>query len=267
MTDEQVFRNFLSAYSIVDIGTIQYVYGNKATVATSIFLKGKQVIYEDVEIIYPGNDQGVFGAASANSTCLIFIPRSCMPNVRDKKVKHGEVTFSKNGIKAMPIGNGTSNSIYTRYDNNGNMTIFTPTYNLTFSEEGVTLQRKDANASLTLNENGDLYLAKRGSDGVYRVTLENGQVQSKWTSKEQDVIWTDTLSSDGSRSFVQTDGSNHVLFSFSIEADGTVAFNAAQGLTLETSGDLVLKGANVTIDSTANSSTVNINNGNAVIDK
>lgn len=283
LTDEQVFRNFLSAYSLIDIGTIQYVSGNIATVATSIFMQGKQIIYENAEVIYPGNDQGVFGAASANCPCLIFIPRSCMPNIRDKKVKHAEATYSKNGIKVMPIGNGTNNNVYTRYDDNGNLNIFTKSYILTFDDNGVSLQRKDTTASMTLNENGDLYVAKRGVNGAYRVVLEDGIVQSTWISKDEDVQWTDTLNSDGSRSFVQAnpqDEEADPLFSFTIAADGSVSFTLAQDISLTTNGTLTLQGAsvaisatgtedgqgNVTIDS-ATDKQVQVNGTNLTVDK
>lgn len=282
-SDEQKFRTFLKSFSIVDIGMIQYIKDGKATVATNIFIKGKQVIYDGVEVVYPGNDQGVFGAATANCTCLIFIPRTCMPSIRDKVVKHGELCYSKNGIKAMPIGNSIGNNVRTQYDGNGNLIIATGPYTLLFQNDSITYQRKDNGSSLTIDESGNMYVVRQGANGVYRETIEDGIVKTEWTTKDNDVKWTDVLNADGSRSFTQINPqqqSDNVMFSFSVAADGTVSFTMAQGLTLKTKGDLVLTGAsvaisatgteegqgNVTVDSATNKQ-VQVNGTNLTVDK
>lgn len=236
-TEEQVFRNFLNSYAIIDIGTIETVTENRATVATSIFVQGKQVIYPDVEIIYPGNNQGVFGAASAGCACLIFIPRSCMPNVTNKNVKHGEMAYSKNGIKVMPIGNGSSNNVRAYFDGTGNLNIFTDNYSLIFQDMNVTIQKRDATFAMTMDGTGNFYITKQGNDSTHRVSMEDGTSQSVWISKNKDVQWTDTLNSDGSRTLVQNNPQNEEAdptCSITIDKDGNVSVN---GKTINLNGD------------------------------
>lgn len=261
-SEEQIFRTMLSSYSIIDIGTIISSSGNRATVGTNIFMRGKRVIYENVELIYPGNNFGTFSADCAKCPCLIFVPRTCEPDVGTQIAKQNAPSYSKDSIKAMPIGNGTNNTVYTRYNNEGNFVIFTDEYTLIFQQDSISLQKNDASASITMDVYGGLSFIKQGANSTHRINMDDGLSSSVWISKNKDVQWTDSLNSDGSRSFVQTNPQNDkVLFSFTVAADGTVAFNMAQGITLKTDGALTLKGASVNIESTDGNTAVTTTNG------
>lgn len=267
----EMFLNMLDSVIILDIGVIDVINENgRAHVTSSTFIKNHPVVYEDAEIIYPGNVNGSYATDCTGTACLIFIPKSCMPDTANLKLYIGSTSYNRSGVKVMPIGNGANDTVQTVFSNGGEYNIVGKIYSVQFTGADVTFQRNDGRTSLTVDCEGQVYLSYHTSDGTYLINIENGHVTSSWLSKEKDVEWIDSLNSDGSRSFTQINPqqqSDNVLFSFSVAADGTVSFTTAQGLTLETQGNLVLKGANVTIDSTADNSTVNINNGNAVIEK
>jgi hypothetical protein len=267
----ETFLNMLDSIVILDIGVIDEIKENgRAHITSSTFIKNNPIVYEDAEIIYPGNVNGCYATVCAGTACLIFIPKSCMPDTTNLKLFVGATSYNRDGVKAMPIGNGTNNTVQTTFGVGGLYSITGQTYTVQFTGNDVTFQRSDGHTTLSIDCEGQVYLSYQTNNGTYLVNIEDGCISSSWLSKEKDVKWIDTLNSDGSRSFTQINPqqqSDNVLFSFSIAADGTVSFTMAQGLTLETKGDLVLRGANVTIDSTADNSTVNINNGNAVVDK
>lgn len=267
----EVFLNMLDSIVILDIGVINEIKENgRAYITSSTFIKGHPVVYEDAEIIYPGNVNGSYATACAGTACLIFIPKSCMPDTSNLKLYIGSTSYNRSGVKAMPIGNGNNNTVQTAFGIGGMYSITGQTYTIQFTEEDVTFQRSDGRTTLSIDCEGQVYLSYTTNNGTYLVNIEDGHITSSWLSKEKDRKWVDTLNSDGSRSFTQINPqqqSDNVLFSFSVDADGAVTFTMAQDLTLETKGTLALKGANVTINSTADNSTVNINSGNAVVDK
>ena len=269
--ERERFLNMLDSVVILDIGVIDVINKNgRAHVTSSTFIKNRPVVYEDAEIIYPGNVNGSYATDCTGTACLIFIPKSCMPDTANLKLYIGSTSYNRSGVKVMPIGNGANNTVQTVFSNGGEYNIVGQTYSVQFTGADVTFQRNDGRTSLTVDCEGQVYLSYHTNNGTYLINIEDGHITSSWLSKNKDRKWEDTLNSDGSRSFVQSnpqDEESDPLFSFTIAADGTVSFSIAQGLTLETKGNLVLKGANVTIDSTANDSTVNINNGNAVIEK
>lgn len=269
--ERERFLNILDSVVILDIGVIDVINENgRAHVTSSTFIKNHPVVYEDAEIIYPGNVNGSYAIDCTGTACLIFIPKSCMPDTANLKLYIGSTSYNRSGVKVMPIGNGANDTVQTVFSNGGEYNIVGQIYSVQFTGADVTFQRNDGRTSLTVDCEGQVYLSYHTNNGTYLINIEDGHITSSWLSKEKDVEWIDSLNSDGSRSFTQINPqqqSDNVLFSFSIAADGTVSFSTAQGLTLETQGDLVLKGANVTIDSTADGSTVNINDGNAVIEK
>lgn len=269
--EREMFLNMLDSVIILDIGVIDVINENgRAHVTSSTFIKNHPVVYEDAEIIYPGNVNGSYATDCTGTACLIFIPKSCMPDTANLKLYIGSTSYNRSGVKVMPIGNGANNTVQTVFSNGGEYNIVGQIYSVQFTGADVTFQRNDGRTSLTVDCEGQVYLSYHTNNGTYLINIEDGHITSSWLSKEKDVEWIDSLNSDGSRSFTQINPqqqSDNVLFSFSVAADGTVSFTTAQGLTLETKGTLALKGDNVTIDSTGNNSTVNINNGNAVIEK
>lgn len=282
--EREKFLNILDSVVILDIGVIDTIDENgRAHITSSTFIKGYPIVYEDAEIIYPGNMNGSYATNCTHAACLIFIPKSCMPNTSNLKLYVGSTSYNRSGVKAMPIGNGANNTVQTAFSNGGEYNIVGQTYSVQFTESDVTFQRNDGRTSLTIDCKGQVYLSYHTNNGTYLVNIEDGCISSSWLSQNKDRKWVDTLNSDGSRSFTQINPqqqSDNVLFSFTIAADGTVSFNTAQGLTIETKGALELRGAsvaisatgteegqgNVTVDS-AEDKQVRVNGTNLTVDK
>lgn len=251
--ERQIFSSKLSSFTVLDIGTIVEVKNGRALVHGSSFVGGQQTIYKDAEIIYPGNEGGAYVAEGAGTPCLIFIPMSCMINTGDRKVQVESPSYNTDGVKVMPIGNAAAALVKTCFNAGGTYSVLTKNYSLTFSEDSINLERKDAKASLGMDCNGGLHVLKRGENSTHYIDLVDGSTTSTWQSKDKDVQWVDTLNSDGSRTFVQNNPQNEdadPLFSMTIDKNGVVSVSLAKGLTLETKDVLTLKGKSVAIEST-----------------
>lgn len=267
------FAQTLQSFVIIDIGTIVSVSKEgRAEVQTNIFVGDKQVVYQNAEVIYPGNQGGGYTSAVAGTTCLIFMPRSCMPDITSQVVQFGSAVYDKAGVKVMPIANGSTGAVKTVFSTLGTFSIYSPDYSLSFNKDSIILQRTDGNVSITMDQKGSLYIEYMNDAGnELQYIIDESGIHKQWLSQNKDVLWTDTLNADGSRSFVQTDATDEEadpLFSITIAADGTASLGLTKGLTLETADALVLKGKTVSIESTDGDTTIttdgvfNVNNGN-----
>lgn len=249
-SDREKFLDTLSSFVILDIGTIMGTSDEgRARVVSSTFINDKPVIYEDAEIIFPGNANGTYAAQCAGMSCLIFIPRSCMPKVSDLKLHIGATSYNRSGVKALPIGNGVANNVKTLFSENGRFDIFGQLYSIEFAEDSITYSMNDGVTSVTIDGSGQVYLTRQVDSGTYSKSIEDGGVTTTWLSQDKDVLWTDKYNPDGSRSFVQSDPddeSSDPLFSMNIAADGTVTINTAVDISLATKG-----GTSVSIDGDA----------------
>ena len=253
-SERERFLNTLSSFVILDIGTVEGLKPDgKARVISSTFINNKPVVYEDAEIIYPGNANGTYATECTGMACLIFIPRSCMPNVSDLKLRLGAVSYSKGGVKALPIGNGIANRVKTLFSEGGRYNIISQLYSIEYSEDSIVYSMNDGTTTITIDETGQVYLTYRVNEGTYSKSIEKTGVKTTWLSQEKDVLWTDTYNPDGSRSFVQSDPNDEEgdpLFSISISKNGEATISMKKGLTLETKDALSLKGKSVAIKST-----------------
>lgn len=251
MNEREKFLSILSSFIILDIGTIEQLKENgRARVVSSTFINNRPVIYENAELIFPGNANGCYGANGMNMACLIFIPRSCMPSVDNLVLRMGKPSYDKDGVKAMPIGNGTANNIKTYFGDGGDYSITGKSYSCIFRNNDIVFQTDDGQTELAIDGTGQLYVTRQSDKGAYSISIEDTGITKQWVSENQDVIWTDTLNPDGSRSFQQADDQDNVLFSITIAADGTASLGLSKGLTVETEDELVLKGKSVSIEST-----------------
>lgn len=252
--ERELFLKNLSSFTILDIGTIVSVENGRALVHGSSFVGGQQMVYDDAEIIFPGNEGGAYTAECAGTPCLIFIPMSCMPSISDRNVRLRAASYDTDGVKVMPIGNAANALVKTVLSAGGIFSVLSQYYNLSFAEESINLGRKDALASLAMDCNGGFHLIKRGENSTHYIDDVDGSKTETWISKDKDVQWVDTLNSDGSRSFVQSDPDaqegDDPLFSITIDKEGVASVTMAKGLSLETKDELVLKGKSVTIEST-----------------
>lgn len=251
--DQEMFLARLSTFAILDIGTIVSVKEGRALVHGSSFIGGKQVVYQDAEIIFPGNIAGAYTADCAGTACLIFIPCSCMPDTVSKDVHIAALPYDRAGVKVMPIGNGFGAPVRTNLDSFGSFNISTAKYSISCKEDAIHIERNDAKASLSLDEDGGLHIIKQGDNGTFYCDVVDGSVETTWQSKDKDVQWVDTFNTDGSRSSVQNnpqDEDADPLFSLTVDKEGAVIFNTAKAFTFETQDALTLKGKTVAIEST-----------------
>lgn len=252
--ERELFLKNLSSFTILDIGTIVSVENGRALVHGSSFVGGQQTIYDDAEIIFPGNEGGAYTSECAGTPCLIFIPMSCMPNISDRNIRLRAASYDTDGVKVMPIGNAASALVKTVFNDGGIFSILSKNYNVSFSEDTINLERKDALSSVAMDGNGGFHLIKRGENSTHYIDDVDGSKTETWISKDKDVQWVDTLNSDGSRSFVQSDPDaqegDDPLFSITIDKEGVASVTMAKGLSLETKDALTLKGKSVTIEST-----------------
>lgn len=228
--EREKFLNILDSVVILDIGVIDTIDENgRAHITSSTFIKGYPIVYEDAEIIYPGNMNGSYATNCTHAACLIFIPKSCMPNTSNLKLYIGSTSYNRSGVKAMPIGNGANNTVQTVFSNGGEYNIVGQTYSVQFTGSDVTFQRNDGRTSLTVDCEGQVYLSYRTNNGTYLVNIENGHITSSWLSKNKDRKWEDAFNDDGSRSLtlVNPSDADNPLCSITIDKDGKVNIDGA----------------------------------------
>ena len=254
--EREQFSSKLSSFTILDIGTIVEVKNGRALVHGSTFTGGQQAIYKDAEIVYPGNEGGAYTVEGAGTPCLIFIPMSCMTDTGNRKVQLYSPKYNTDGVKVMPIGNAAAALVKTCFNAGGTYSILGGDYNVSFTENTIVLERKDASASLAMDYKGGLHVIKTGENSTHYIDMVDGSTKSTWQSKDKDVQWIDTLNSDGSRTFVQNNPQNeeaNPLFSLTIAKDGTVTLTGAVTEKLNVTGDAV-----VTVDGDAKINADNI---------
>ena len=252
--ERELFLNILNSVIILDIGVINSITPEgRANVTSSTFVGNKPIKYADAEIIYPGNTNGCYVSRCSGMACLIFIPKSCMPNIDDLKIRIGATSYNRDGVKVMPIGNGFDNKVQCFFSSSGEYSIIGQTYNLQFDESSASFQRKDGKTSITVDGTGQIYLSRQTNTGTYNINIEDTGVTKTWLSQNKDVLWTDTYNPDGSRSFIQTNPNDEdadPLFSMTIANDGVVSFNVTSGVSLITKDTLTLKGKSVVVEAT-----------------
>ena len=224
------FAQTLQSFVLIGVGTITSISEDgRAEVRTNIFAGDQQVIYQNAEVIYPGNQGGAYTSAVAGTSCLIFIPRSCMPDVKNQIVQFGATPYDKTGVKVMPISNGVSDGVKTLFSTLGAYSIYSSDYSVTFDTGSVTLLRKDGNVNITVNQKGYICVEWHNAAGAsLSYMIDDSGIHKTWLSPNKDVLWTDTQNPDGSRSFVQTNpqGQNSdPLFSMTIGTNGAVTID------------------------------------------
>lgn len=250
--EREMFLSKLQSFVILDIGTIIEVKNGRAKVNSSSFVGGQQTIYDDAEVIFPGNESGAYDVECAGTPCLIFIPMSCMPNILSRNVRLRSASYSGAGVKVMPIGNAVNAIVKSRVGAGGVFSILSKNYNISFNEDSINLERGDVAASVSMDETGGLHIIKQGQASTHYVDMVDGSTTSTWQSADKDVQWVDTLNTDGSRTFVQNDPRDEdadPLFSMTIDKAGKVQINTAADISVVTKGKAdVTADGNVTVD-------------------
>lgn len=230
MSDRSMFMKTLESIVILDIGIIDSVSeSGRAKVTSSTFVKGRPIVYEDVEVIYPGNNQGCFVSACSGGTCLIFIPKSCMPNSTDQLLRIGATSYNRDGVKVMPIGNGTGNKVRAFIDTIGQFNILSAEYTLTCAEDTISLQTEDGTVNITLDTENQLSITRQTDTCTYIKTIGEDGVQETWLSNEGHTTWETSFSTDGSKHIKQynTSDEDNPLLAIDITSEGAVTINVA----------------------------------------
>ncbi len=219
-----LFIDTLRSLSLLDIGTIVSIQDGRALVHGCSFAGGKQLVYQDAEVIYPGNDQGVYGAVCAGTPCLIFIPASCMPSISDRKVRFTASPYNKAGVKVMPIGNGTNNPVKVQFNNDGTYSISTKEYTVSFQEECLGYYRPDGASSIEIDTDGNIYLNRKDTSTCL-ISVEKDKVTV--SCNQNNVQW-DISIQNGQLLLQQKDSNDTELASITIDASGNASINAKE---------------------------------------
>ena len=279
-TPADQFIDTLDMLLLVDVGIIVEVDVNgRATVSLSKVKDGTSILLQDIEVISFGNNNGGFTVNGAGCPCLIFAPRTTMPNLKEGKVDWGAPAFSKGGIKALPISNGRDLIVNACFSSDGTFNIITDTYSLSFNKDLISTTVQSG-LSTQINNAGEISVYRRTENsGILRFSISDGGITFSFRNLQNTSLYEYSLLDDGSFDIVhkKPGDSEKILNRITISEDGSVAISApgnisigidAEGkLTISTGSDVSLTtkgGINISSDGnvSVSASSVNINGGN-----
>lgn len=243
--ERAIFIDTLRSLTLIDIGTIVSIKDGRALVHGSSFTGGKQLIYQDAEVIFPGNGAGAYTVDCAGTPCLIFIPCSCMPNIKDRKIRFTASAYSSAGVKVMPIGNGTDNPVTVKFGEDGTYSITSEKYNVIFRADYISISRPDGASSIEIDQEGNIHTARNGQDSIYYQDLEDDKVSA--TFQQNNVQW-DVVVQNGQLLLTQKDSNDQEIFSLTVSEEGAVTINTATDIAVSTDGDMALSAENITLN-------------------
>ena len=175
----------LSMLNLIDIGLIIEVDGEgRATVQTSKTSSNIPILLTNVEIVYPGNNNGAFTSSCAGCMGLIFAPRTIIPDIRDGKINATLPEYNISGIKVLPISNGRKLSVNHCFDADGSLHIYTEKYSFDCDFNSV------AGMFLTVSKDNTVTLYRRNKDsGILDFKLSNEGITSKFTNTKATSIY------------------------------------------------------------------------------
>lgn len=134
-SDIQDIRQALGTVGIIDIGTC-YDYKastNTCSVITSKVLNSRRAVYRNVEVLCIGNQNNAFRTNPDGSLCLVFVPRSCVPNTRTMAVDLSADDYAKHGAKCIPVSNAANTEISVGFGADGSFGIAGDDYAIRFT--------------------------------------------------------------------------------------------------------------------------------------
>ena len=221
--DRTIFISTLRSLSLIDIGTIISVNKGRALVHGSSFVGGRQLVYQDAEIIFPGNNAGAYTVECANTPCLIFTPASCMPSTRNRKIRFSAV-YDKAGVKVLPIGNGYNNAVTTKFDAEGTFSISSDKYSFRFRKDNMGLFRIDAACSFEVDNTGDIHISRQSDTLEYHVDITGAQIQTTYIQNDKQWLIT---AEKGQVSIQQKDANGQEVSSVVLDSTGKAIVNAS----------------------------------------
>lgn len=241
--EKELFLATLGSFTLVDIGTIESINDKgRAIVLSNQYVANQRVIYQNVEVVYPGNIRGAYSADCSGSACLILFPYSCMPDTSTRMIRPGNTPYHKDGVKVIPIGNGSQSTVKQFINTAGEYSISTKVYTLSFDKETVSLSQGDV-LSIAKDAEGNIYLRHKGENsGVCLFSLDGEGLHKSYSSLNGDVVWDDTITTEGVRTFVQKDNQGNTMSSVTIAANGTITVQSAKDVVVNTDGDIKMNG-------------------------
>lgn len=279
---------------LVDIGIIQNIDANgRASVLTTKISNGVPFVLTDIEVIGIGNQHGAFTVDGGGCTCLLFAPRTNIPDLKSTDIDITTPAFSNVGVKALPISNGRDLTVNACFNAEGTLTISTDKYQLCFAEDSVRYTSKGL--CIKIDENNTLYLYRRNTDsGTFSLTLDDEGVVTEFTNKDNTSKYTFTLSDDGlleishikpgteedtelNRIAIDKDGALSLSvadkFTISIDKDGILQFETEGDIIISSKGDISMSAegdlslaANGGINIDSGSDPVSINGNNLKVE-
>lgn len=164
------------AYStLIDIGVVTSIQDNFATVKSVRLLNGMNVVYNDVEVLYPSGIR----TDIINATVLLFVPVSCVPDTSTMEPLQVVSPFDTKGMKAIPLTN-SGKAVNVGLFSEG-FHVLSKTYDFLCNNQGVRITSTDITAEIT-----DSYLQLKAGTSVNFIISREGI--SKIINNENDAL-------------------------------------------------------------------------------
>lgn len=250
-TSIEEFTDILDLLVLLDIGQIVSIdAAGRAKVMSSKILAGRPVMYEDVEVIYPGNNSGGFIVDGTGCACLLLFPRACMPSIDKQEIDGSSLRYSKNGLKAFPITSNVSSLVTAGFTSTGTFCISAKNgYTLSFTKDQVSFTRKGL--SLGISGNNDINIYRRNANsGVFQLSFNDSGISTSFVNKDNNAKYTFNISDSGDIIIDHTKpGSQESpLNKIILGADGSVTITSEGSLTVVSKGTVDINNGNLTIE-------------------
>lgn len=185
-SEQEFITNVIGSLALIDTGIIQSIDNKgRATISANRALAGEQVVYRDVEIIGIGNAYGGLTIDGTGASCLIFVPRTTVRNVRDQEISWDAPAYSKNGVKALPITNAEGLGIDVHFDPEGGLHIVTKDHYLIDLTPKQVRYTQDGFV-ISINDTNNIYLRRRNEEsGEFIYTLTDAGSTEEFTSLDK----------------------------------------------------------------------------------
>lgn len=266
-TPTRQFTDTLDMLSLIDIGTIDSVDVNgRATVTLNRVARGAPIQLKDIEVISIGNNSGAFTVDGAGCACLLFAPKTTIPNTKERKVDWTAPSYSKGGIKALPISNGRDLLVNACFSSDGSLNISTADYSLNFSKDLISLTEQSG-LSMQVNKDSEISVYRRTQQsGILRFSVTNEGVYFSFSNTRNTSVYRGQLQDSGIFTFshVKPGSEEKVLNEISIADDGSLTITAPGNISVSIGAD-----GNITLktDGTikVSASSINFNDGHLEI--
>ena len=235
----------LDMLMMIDIGIILDIDANgRARVQTTKVSNGVPFILNDIEVLGLGNRNGAFTVDGGGCTCLLFAPRTNIPDVRNMEIDITTMAFSNTGIKALPVSNGRGLYVNAYFNAEGTFLISTDNYQLSFAESKVSYTA--SGMCINVTPDNKIYLYRRNpQSGIFEMTLDDTGFVTEFTNVDGDSKYTLSLLEDGTTTIhhVQPGASgseDKELNTLSIGKDGTLSVSVTDKLTITVGADGVI---------------------------